>query len=215
MLIAESGMPLLALSSTQGPHLPAPRQALSAAALHIHPPGDALRSFVESFIQKRYQERFGAQLTEWLPTLVSVQCNGAVVAAAGYRDGRNPLFLERYLVAPIEHYLSDRGVPVARSVIVEAGQFAADCPGAGRLLVPLLAWHLRQQGFVWAVSTLTSELHHLFTRMGLAHQALADAAADRLSAKQRQGWGSYYAHSPKVFAAALSDILERTPENGA
>jgi hypothetical protein len=50
--------------------------------------------------------------------------------------------------------------------------------------------------------------------MGLAHQALADAAVDRLSAKQRQGWGSYYAHSPQVYAAALNGILERM-ENGA
>ncbi|MYN13144.1 thermostable hemolysin [Pusillimonas sp. TS35] len=193
----------------------AARRPSQPCALHIHQPDDPLRPLVESYIRQRYHQRFGACLKEWMPTLVSVQANGEILAAAGYRGGSDPLFLERYLSAPIEHYLRDSGTPVARHLIVEAGQFAAVQPGAGRLLVPLLAQHLRQQGFDWAVSTLTSELHHLFLRMGLAHQPLSAATMERLGEHERGDWGTYYAHAPQVFAGRLSAILARFPGNRA
>lgn len=188
------------------------RMPSPVSTLHIHAPGDPLRAEVESYIRQRYQERFGARLNEWLPTLVSVQTNGEIIAAAGYRGAETPLFLERYLAAPIEQYLRDEDAPVARRLIVEAGQFAAVRPGAGRLLVPLLARHLHQQGYSWAVSTLTRELHHLFARMGLAHQPISAATAHHLDEKTRSDWGSYYAHAPQVFAGRLHTIVERFQE---
>ena len=183
--------------------------------LHIHPVDDPMRGRVESYIHQRYQQRFGATLKEWLPTLVSVQENGEILAAAGYRSADDPLFLERYLAAPIEQYLRDQNAPVARRLIVEAGQFAAARPGGGRVLVPLLARHLHQQGFDWAVSTLTSELHHLFARMGLAHQPISAATSDHLNEQERDDWGDYYAHAPHVFAGRLHTILEHFPEQDA
>lgn len=187
----------------------------SVASLHVHAPDDPMRARIESYIRQRYQQRFGASVHEWLPTLVSVQRDGEIMAAAGYRGAADPLFLERYLAAPIEKYLLDEGAPVARGRIVEAGQFAAIRPGAGRLLVPLLARHLHQQGFEWAVSTLTRELHQRFMRMGLAHQPLCVATADHLSEQERADWGTYYAHGPQVFAGRLHAILVRFPEHAA
>lgn len=183
--------------------------------LHIHPVGDPMRGRVETYIHQRYQQRFGATLKDWLPTLVSVQEDGEILAAAGYRGADDPLFLERYLAAPIEQYLRDQDAPVARRLIVEAGQFASARPGGGRLLVPLLARHLHQQGFDWAVSTLTSELHHLFARMGLAHQPISAATSDHLNEQERGDWGDYYAHAPHVFAGRLHAILEHFPEQDA
>ncbi|MDT4808771.1 thermostable hemolysin [Achromobacter agilis] len=171
-----------------------------------------MRARIESYIHQRYQQRFGATLKEWLPTLVSVQKDGEILAAAGYRSADDPLFLERYLAAPIEQYLSDQGARVARRLIVEAGQFAAARPGGGRLLVPLLAQHLQGEGFDWAVSTLTIELHHLFSRMGLAHQPISAATSSHLNEQERMDWGSYYEHAPTVFAGRLSVILDRLPE---
>lgn len=150
-----------------------------------------------------------------MPSLVSLRIGEEILAAAGYRDAREPLFLERYLAAPIEHYLGERGLPVARAHIVETGQFAAARPGAGRLLVPLLARHLHHSGFEWAVGTLTQELHHLFSRMGLAHQPLAIASARGLSAADRKDWGTYYDHDPQVFAGRLDAILSHIPERQA
>ncbi|OZI63377.1 thermostable hemolysin [Bordetella genomosp. 11] len=186
-----------------------------AAALHVHHLNDPLRERVESYICQRYRQRYGANITESLPVLVSLQADGEILAAAGYRDAYFPLFLERYLSAPVERYLGDGGRPVARHRIVEVGHFAAMRPGAGRRLVPLLAMHLHQQGYEWAVSTLTSELHHLFSRMGLAHRSLALASEMRLDAGERADWGDYYAHRPEVFAGHLKTILERFREHGA
>ncbi|WP_248293303.1 thermostable hemolysin [Achromobacter sp. Bel] len=171
-----------------------------------------MRARIASYIQRRYQQRFGATLKEWLPILVSVQKDGEILAAAGYRSADDPLFLERYLSAPIEQYVRDQDAPVARNVIVEVGQFAAVRPGAGRLLVPLLARHLHGEGFDWAVSTLTIELHHLFSRMGLAHQPISAATWGHLNEQERKDWGNYYAHAPTVFAGRLNAILDRLPE---
>lgn len=208
-------MPQTKFSSSPAQRAIAAQSGPMPRTLHIHPVDDPMRGRVESYIHQRYQQRFGATLKEWLPTLVSVQENGEILAAAGYRSADDPLFLERYLAAPIEQYLRDQNAPVARRLIVEAGQFAAARPGGGRVLVPLLARHLHQQGFDWAVSTLTSELHHLFARMGLAHQAISAATSDHLNEQERRDWGDYYAHAPHVFAGRLHTILEHFPEQEA
>ena len=208
-------MPQTKFSSSPTQRAIAAQSGAMPRTLHIHPVDDPMRGRVESYIHQRYQQRFGATLKEWLPTLVSVQENGEILAAAGYRGADDPLFLERYLAAPIEQYLREQNVPVARRLIVEAGQFAAARPGGGRVLVPLLARHLHQQGFDWAVSTLTSELHHLFARMGLAHQAISAATSDHLNEQERRDWGDYYAHAPHVFAGRLHTILEHFPEQEA
>jgi hypothetical protein len=192
----------------------AQRPVVQQGTLHLHPHDDPLRGRIESYIRQRYRQRYGARLTEWLPTLVSLQLDGDILAAAGYRGAGAPLFLERYLSAPVEQYLLDNGAPVQRHRIVEAGHFAAMRPGAGRLLVPLLVKHLRQQGFDWAVSTLTSELHHLFSRMGLAHQPLSAASPDHLDPRERENWGDYYAHAPQVYAGSLASIIDHLPECG-
>ena len=194
---------------------PAAGAQANDAALHVHRLDDPLRERIESYIGQRYLQRYGARVTEWLPVLVSLQSEGEILAAAGYRDAGFPLFLERYLSAPVERYLQDGGMPVARHRIVEVGHFAAMRPGAGRRLVPLLARHLHRQGYEWAVSTLTAELHHLFSRMGLAHRSLAVASAANLDARERMDWGDYYAHGPEVFVGHLATILERFREHGA
>jgi len=208
-------MPQTKFSSSSTQRAIAAQPGAVPRTLQIHSVDDPMRGRVESYIHQRYQQRFGATLKEWLPTLVSVQENGEILAAAGYRGADDPLFLERYLAAPIEQYLRDQNAPVARRLIVEAGQFAAARPGGGRVLVPLLARHLHQQGFDWAVSTLTSELHHLFARMGLAHQAISAATSDHLNEQERRDWGDYYAHAPHVFAGRLHTILEHFPEQEA
>lgn len=205
-------MPQLKSSSLLAAMAPRAMTRPERPVLRLHPEGDPTRAGVEAYIHERYQRRFGARLKHWMPSLVSLRIGEEILAAAGYRDAREPLFLERYLAAPIEHYLGEHGLPVTRTRIVETGQFAATRPGAGRLLVPLLAQHLHHNGFEWAVGTLTRELHHLFSRMGLAHQPLAIATARGLSAADRKDWGNYYDHDPQVFAGRLDAILAHIPE---
>ena len=102
---------------------------------------------------------------------------GPLVAAAGYRPARQgPLFLERYLAAPVESLLGSHSEAApARERIVEVGHLAASRAGEGRRLMLLLGPHLGGQGFRWVVGTLTEELRHLFVRLGIAPLALGVA----------------------------------------
>lgn len=184
------------------------RRTRAPAILKVHRVGDVDRTRVESYIQKRYAQRYGALIQEWLPQLVSLEVDGEIVSAAGYRSATAPLFLERYLPAPVEQCLAAHSIErPTRARIAEAGQFAAMRPGAGRLLVPLLANHLRSEGFDWTVSTVTQELHHLFQRMGIPSFPLAAADPVHLTDAQRHAWGTYYEHQPVVVAERLSKVI--------
>lgn len=177
--------------------------------LHVHDRHDPHRARIESYIQQRYEKQFGAVLRDWLPQLVSVQIDGQIMAAAGYRDAAEPLFLERYLANRIEDSLPARdGQRASRSRIVEAGQFAATRAGAGRLLIPMLARHLRSRGYQWAVTTATRELRRMFTRMGISPMMLAPAPASALDEPARRDWGSYYEHDPFVVAGYLGQVVD-------
>lgn len=184
------------------------REEPSGPRLRLYGPGDEGREAIEQYIQARYRQRFGAVIHDWLPTLVSLEHHGEIVAAAGYRSAQLPLYLERYLPRPIETYLLDAEVPAHRALIVETGQFASDRAG-GRFLVPMLARHLSQAGFHWAVSTLTGELAELFHRMGLSPLTLADADPACLQASERADWGTYYTHHPRVVAERLLSVVRQ------
>ena len=95
-------------------------------------PGRPDRAEVEAFIRAVYRERYGADVNQFAPVLVSLADeHGDVIAAAGYRAGdRGPLFLEQYLAAPIETYLvQEPSALPERSRLVEVGHLAADARG--------------------------------------------------------------------------------------
>lgn len=182
-------------------------------ALQVHGVDDAERSEVQAFIARIYAQRFGAHVQRFAPCLVSLRdpLSGDIVAAAGYRFADSgPLFLERYLNAPIEDLLSaQHGAPVARRSVVEVGHLAAGRAGEGRRLILLLGQHLAQPDQLdaeWVVSTLTQELRHLFVRLGVTPLALgqADPAAVGVDLV---AWGSYYDHRPVVLAGRLQAAL--------
>ena len=70
---------------------------------------DPGRAEIEAFIRDVYARRFGAQVRHFMPVLACLRDATGIVAAAGYRDARqSPLFLERYLHAPVEALLASR-----------------------------------------------------------------------------------------------------------
>jgi hypothetical protein len=169
----------------------------------LHRRRDAARAETEEFIARVYRQHFAARLVHFMPVLVSRHIDGRACAAAGYRSAVEPLFLERYLPRPIEKTLAAIiGRPVAREEIVEVGQFASQCAGEGRRLMPALARHLADAGFRWAVITATAELRRLFRHQGLSALPLGDAQR-RCVGEEARLWGSYYRHSPKVLAGDL------------
>ena len=188
--------------------LRAPRAAARLRPeIKLYVAGTAGRARVERYIWQRYADRFEADVQDWFPRLVTLESGGDILAAAGYRSAEDRLFLEQYLHAPVEHSLARHEPGLQRKDIVEAGQFAAMHAGAGRLLMPLMARHLLDEGFQWAVSTVTQELHHLFLRMGMHPLPMASAQAERLEPDYPGTWGTYYDHAPVVVAERLSEVI--------
>lgn len=183
--------------------------------LRVHAEGDAQRAGVEAFIAGIYAQRYGARVRHFAPVLVSLHDGDGIVAAAGYRHATQaPLFLERYLAAPIEALLAGLADgPPARSGIVEVGHLAASRAGEGRRLIHLLGPHLAAQGCQWVVSTLTEELQKLFVRMGVTPLALGKADPAALG-QDAVHWGSYYDHRPMVLAGHLPRALRRLAQRG-
>lgn len=179
------------------------RDGACAPELAVAGTGSPLRGRLEAYVAEVYRAHYGARITRWAPSLVGLTANGRILAAAGYRDGAEPLFLERYLPAPIEAVISERsGAPVDRRQIVEVGHFAAMQPGEGRRLLPVLARHLAERGYRWVVSTATRELRLLLARLDMRPLALARADPAELGADAAD-WGCYYEHEPVIVAGNL------------
>ncbi len=194
----------------------APPSVQPETTLHICRENDPERAQVEAFIHAVYAQRYGAQVRHFTPVLVFLRDASGIVAAAGYRQAHaSPLFLERYLDAPVETLLgAGNGLEPERKSIVEVGHLAAARAGEGRRLILLLSAHLAQQEFVWVVSTLTRELRSLFLRIGVTPVTLGVANPAALG-DDAVNWGSYYEHSPLVLAGHLPQAMRRLAAKSA
>lgn len=190
---------------------PRPKGLDLAAQLRVCGPADPGRAELETFVQRVFSQRYGAVVDDFAPVLVGLYDPlEGLVAVAGYRGAAGgPLFLERYLAAPVEEQLwACAASPLGREAIVEVAHLAASRAGEGRRLIALLGQHLALQGFEWVVSTLTAELRHLFVRLGVTPLALGAADPQRLGELAAR-WGSYYEHQPVVLAGNLSQALNQ------
>lgn len=173
-------------------------------------PGHPRRAVVEGFIAGIYGRHYDARITHWSPWLVALFRRDRPIAAAGYRRAGEPLYLERYLDAPIEDTISaiHRGRIIERHSIVEVGHFASTYPGDGRRLLRPLARHLATLDCSWVTFTATRELRTLFTHFGLVAPSLGRADPARLGASAGT-WGRYFDHKPIVLAGELQPNLAR------
>ena len=171
------------------------------------------RGSVESFIQRIYQERYGARLQVFAPVLLGLTDeHDQLIAAVGYRLAETePLFLERYFDQPIEQVIADvASTPLPRRFLAEVAHLVALRPGEGRHVMRALGEVLWAQGARWIVSTVTQELRHLFLRVGITPLALGIANPERMG-ESVSDWGSYYDHEPVVLAVQLQQALRLNP----
>jgi hypothetical protein len=190
-------------------------EAPGSVRLRRHPIGDPRRLAVERFVSNVYAGRYGARIPSWAPELVSVEVGGEIVAAAGWRDGRAPLYLERYLDEPIEARIARfaHGARPDRARIAEVGHLAAVRAGEGRRLMCELGLRLASLGYRWVVSTATPGVRSTFERMGVQVFELGRATAEG-AGPHAASWGRYYQRGPAVLAGDLAANLVRVAHRG-
>lgn len=163
------------------------------------------RAEVEAFIQRIYAARFDARPPALMPHLLAFRdSDGTLIAAVGLRCAiEGPLFVERYLGAPVERVLAERlGHMPPRAEVVEIGNFAAATPGAARALILALIPLLRGAGLRWTLFAATRQLRNAFARLGLDPRFLCRAQAEALGS-EGEAWGRYYETDPEVLFGDL------------
>jgi Thermostable hemolysin len=184
----------------------------------LMPRGDVLRPAAELLIANVYARRYGARISAFPNTLITlVGVDGGVHCAAGLRFAADGFFSEAYLDAPADALLSAlRRTPVNRDKIFEVTSLASQSPRfVGNFLRKIIAGG-ESAGFEWAFFTATAPLRTLLERMGVALTPLAHADSTRLPNSGM--WGSYYAFAPRVCAVhrdAVEACLSRQAQVAA
>lgn len=198
---------------------PPPRIARSLAVGSLIESDHPDRPEVEAFIAAIYRQRYGATLRQFLPQLLAYRdADEVLLAAVGLRCGiEGPLFVENYLDSSAEAAIASHSrTPVARSQVVEVGNFAARSPGDARALIVNLTGVLHRAGLRWVLFAATCQLRNAFARLQLRPIVLADADVTRLQG-DASDWGSYYASQPQVVygdIAAGQAFLEANGRSG-
>lgn len=161
----------------------------------------AQRQAVVEFIQQRFESAYGARPSLRVPQLLALtNASGDLQAAVGVREaGRERLFLEDYLPAPVETLVPNHDA-IPRHRIVEVAHLAGVEPGVSRFLFPLLTVWLMARGVQWIAFTGTEQLRNSFERLGIPAHVLLPADPACLP-DGGAGWGRYYEHGPKVMVA--------------
>jgi hypothetical protein len=173
-------------------------------ALEAHVFGAGAREEVQRYIAGVFQISYGAQLTEFMPLLVSLRDHGHLTSALGLRGAAgNTLFSEQYLDEPVEaHIRAVFGCHTRRERVLEMGNLAASNPGHAALLYTLVGCAMYQAGVDYLLFTANRAVRVSLKRSGLTSVPIAQADRHRLDA-MGEDWGSYYNGDPRVM---LGDV---------
>lgn len=180
----------------------------------VHLPEAENRYQATQYIAHQFKAIHGACIHDFMPLLLSMQCQGRYSAVAGVRPAtRHALFLEQYLLQPVEAVLGDLvAAPVHRHQVMEVGNLVATQKGASQLLFLLLTVLLHRSGHEWVVFTGTPTVIKGLERLGFKLDRLSEANPARLQHADRANWGNYYENRPHVVAgnvpAAIGVLAE-------
>lgn len=173
---------------------------LNAAELRLQEHNQDDCEETSGYIRDSFHRAYGAILSHLMPRLFSLRDDKQrIVAAFGLREAcRERLFMETYLDGPVEDAIARRvGYSVNRASIMEVGNLATSAGGA-RAMISVLTCYLHQHGFEWITFTGVASLRAAFHRLGMRPFALAEATPERLTERERQAWGDYFAARPMV-----------------
>ena len=161
------------------------------------------RQEVEAFIHAVFKITYGANVTEFMPTLVALRDeNGVLMAAFGMRSAaEEKLFLEQYLDIPIEQLLTEQlGKPITRNEITCIGNLAVSNPRNAGVLIAHIIQHSLDIGIEWCVATAHHSLQNGLIKGGRDVYPLHLADKANLPVEEQAVWGSYYDQMPQVVA---------------
>ncbi|ENY73522.1 thermostable hemolysin [Aeromonas diversa] len=158
----------------------------------------------QHYIQAAYRREFGATIPHFLPILLGLyRADGTLAGACGLSLATTPLYLERYLDAPIETVIAEHlGVTPHRDRLIEVGNFACAEPGHARIMFAALCRLLCENALDYVVFTGTARLRNSFARLQLNPIELATALPERVG-EDAHAWGHYYHCKPKVMVGDL------------
>lgn len=176
-------------------------------------PTEAWKSCVQ-LVRQRYAASFDAEVHPDPDAFVvgysdttSAFSDGISACAGITFASRASFFSERYLDDRIENCVERlSGVKSDRQRIVEIGQLASRHDGSGQeiiRMVPVMMWCL---GMQYIMCTATTAVVGFLQKMKIPFAPLQAASRDRLSAAERERWGSYYDESPVVGVIPLNQI---------
>jgi hypothetical protein len=169
------------------------------------------RDQAESLVAAVFARAYAARVRSFLPTLMGLRAaDRGLLAVCGLRPAASgPLFLERYLDQAVEIALGNRsGGPARRDRIVEVGNLAVSRPGFAPALIRALTAHLARGETEWVVFTAVPALRNAFAKLRVPLLPLGEADPVRLTAAERQDWGTYYASHPQVTAVRVATAHE-------
>ncbi|MDI1308374.1 MAG: thermostable hemolysin [Methylotenera sp.] len=184
-----------------------------SAAIHLHGaqsvttaisgPCAADRQELESFVRAIYRRAHSAEVSHFMPKLLSVRdAGGKLLAVCGLRHANQEnLFLETYFDSPIEALLSQHNQTIiSRKAILEVGNLAVADPINVRSLLASISLYLHSTQSEWAVFTGISVLRNSLTKLNMSLQFLGEASIKRIPEHERAAWGTYYNERPQVMA---------------
>jgi len=180
----------------------------------LQTPQSAERTAVESYIRERFATVHKAEVSHFLPNIISLYCGGEYSAAVGLSPAsKGKLFVEQYLPQPVEQVISEKlGIDVARDQIVEIGNLVSTWKGSSLLLFIVIGEVMERLGYQYVIFTGTREVKALLGRLRYLPVVLADANPDVLP-DGGSSWGTYYNNKPQVMFGDNRPPMEAARKN--
>lgn len=177
---------------------------------HQHPD----RQQVENYIAGKFADEHNAQISHFMPLLLTVSCLKKYSAAVGLRTANDKLFVDHYLpegaFAAVQALDSNK--QLHRQQVVEIGNLVSTQRGSSQLLFIILTSLLHKAGAEWVIFTATRQVQQLLVRLNLPTISLCTAEKSRLG-DQGEHWGSYYDNQPEVMAIKVDDAFYTLIDN--
>lgn len=180
----------------------------------LHTQASPTRAAIEHYIQARFLQVHHAQVSHFLPNIISLNCSDNYSAAVGLSPAaNNRLFAESYLADPIEIAIAKQvGGSIARSDIIEIGNLVSTWKGSSLLLFIFIGELIARLGYRWIMFTATREVQALLARLHYVPVVLADADPSVLP-DGGASWGRYYDNQPRVMFGDVNPAIAAARNN--